>query len=146
MPSTVKPSKKTSSPSENSSQTKFFSHPSEETIARILDFYGIEWQYEPHTFPLEWDTEGNVIEAFAPDFYLPQQNLYIELTTLRPELSTKKNRKLRRMKELYPHINIKLFKRREMRDLMVKYGLDREASNIHGDEAQNSALDQQATE
>ncbi len=144
MPSTDKPSKKSSSPSENRSQTTSFSHPSEETIARILDFYGIEWQYEPHTFPLEWDAEGNVIEAFAPDFYLPQQNLYIELTTLRPELTTKKNRKLRRMKELYPHINIKLFKRREMRDLMVKYGLDREASDIHGDEAQSSDTDQQA--
>lgn len=144
MPSTVKPSKKISNPSDNQSQTTTFSHPSEETIARILDFYGIEWQYEPHTFPLEWDADGNVIEAFAPDFYLPQQNLYIELTTLRPELTTKKNRKLRRMKELYPHINIKLFKRREMRDLMVKYGLDREASNIHGDEAQSSDPDQQA--
>ncbi len=100
-----------------------FVHPAEEAFARILDFYGIKWEYEPRTFPLEWDATGRVLEAFTPDFYLPEQDLYIELTTLRPRLSTHKNRKLRRMQELYPDIHIKLFKRREMRDLEVKYGL-----------------------
>jgi hypoxanthine phosphoribosyltransferase len=113
-----------------------FSHSAEEIFARILDFYGIEWQYEPRTFALAWDDKGNVTEAFRPDFYLPQQDLYIELTTLRPRLSTYKNRKLRRMKELYPDVNIKLFKRREMRDLMVKYGLMTEAQHLQGTGAQ----------
>ncbi len=113
-----------------------FSHPAEEAFARILDFYGIEWEYEPRTFPLEWDESGNIVEAFAPDFYLPQQDLYVELTTLRPQLSTRKNRKMRRMKELYPDINIKLFKRREMHDLMLKYGLDQEAARVEGTDAQ----------
>ncbi|MCD6290690.1 MAG: hypothetical protein J7M34_09335 [Anaerolineae bacterium] len=113
-----------------------FAHPAEEAFARILDYYGIEWEYEPRTFPLEWDDEGNVTEAFAPDFYLPQQDLYIELTTLRPRLTTRKNRKLRRMKELYPEVHIKLFKRQDMRDLMVKYGLDQEAEKIAGTGAQ----------
>jgi hypoxanthine phosphoribosyltransferase len=114
-----------------------FAHPAEEVFARILDFYGIEWQYEPRVFPLAWDENGNVTEAFRPDFYLPQQNLYVELTTLRPRLSTHKNRKLRRLKELYPDVNIKLFKRREMRDLMMKYGLMTEAQKLRGTEAQN---------
>jgi hypothetical protein len=113
-----------------------FVHSSEEEFARILDFYGIEWQYEPRTFELEWDENGQASLAFAPDFYLPQQDLYIELTTLRPQLSTKKNHKLKRIRELYPEINIKLFKRREMHNLMVKYGLDREAGAIQGSEAQ----------
>ena len=113
-----------------------FSHPAEEAFAKILDFYGIEWVYEPRTFPLEWDEHGVTVEAFSPDFYLPDQDLYIELTTLRPELSTRKNRKLRRIKELYPEINIKLFKRREMRDLMVKFGLYDQAARIAGTEAQ----------
>ncbi len=113
-----------------------FVHPAEEVFARILDFYGIEWQYEPRTFPLRWDEQGNITEAFKPDFYLPQQNLYVELTTLRPRLSTHKNRKLRRLRELYPDVQIKLFKRREMRDLMVKYGLISEAHTIRGDAAQ----------
>lgn len=113
-----------------------FSHPAEEIFARILDFYGIQWDYEPRTFPLEWDEDGNVIEAFAPDFYLPEQDLYVELTTIRPKLATFKNRKMRRMKELYPDINIKLYKRREMRDLMVKFGLINEAQRYQGSEAQ----------
>lgn len=113
-----------------------FAHPTEEAFARILDYYGIEWEYEPRTFPLERDDQGNVIEAFTPDFYLPQQDLYIELTTLRPKLTTPKSRKLRRMKELYPDVNIKLFKRRDMRDLMIKYGLDQEAEKITGTGAQ----------
>ena len=85
-----------------------------------------------------WDANGKVIEAFSPDFYLPQQDLYIELTTLRPELSTKKNRKIRRMGELYPQIHIKLLNRRDLRDLMIKYGLDHEASLIRGTTAQPS--------
>ena len=114
-----------------------FAHPAEATFAQILDFYGIDWQYEPRMFPLEWDEQGNVTEAFTPDFYLPSQNLYIELTTLRPKLSTHKNWKIRRFSELYPDVNIKLLKRRELRDLMRKYGLDEDIEPIEGTEAQN---------
>ena len=114
-----------------------FSHPSEELFARVLDFYGLEWDYEPRTFPLEWDEEGNVVEAFSPDFYLPSQNLYIELTTLRPQLASHKNRKLKRMAELYPDVHIKLLKRREMREMMIKYGLYDEAEELQGRAAQN---------
>jgi hypothetical protein len=115
-----------------------FSHAAEENFARILDYYGIEWEYEPRTFPLRWDDNGSIIEAFSPDFYLPGQDLYVELTTLRPELTTKKNRKIARLKELYPEINIKLFKRRELRDLMVKYGLDQEAQTFNGNRVTGS--------
>ncbi len=123
---------------EHNNHHRSFAHPAEEAFARILDYYGIEWEYEPRTFPLEWDENQNIVEAFTPDFYLPQQDLYIELTTLRPKLSNKKNRKLRRMHELYPQINIKLFKRREMRDMMVKYGLSQEAEYLKGTEAQEA--------
>ena len=115
-----------------------FVHPAEETFAQILDFYGIPWEYEPRTFPLEWAENGNVTEAFSPDFYLPEQDLYVELTTLRPQLSSNKNRKLKRMQELYPEVNIKLFKRREIRNLMIKYGLMDEAAEISGTKAQNN--------
>jgi hypothetical protein len=113
-----------------------FAHPAEEVFAKILDFYGLEWQYEPRTFPLEWDGQGQVVEAFAPDFYLPEQDLYIELTTLRPKLANFKNRRIRRMQELYPEVQIKLIKRREMRELMVKYGLYDDAEQIQGTAAQ----------
>lgn len=115
-----------------------FAHHIEEEFARILDYYGIEWQYEPHTFALKKDDDGKVIKAFSPDFYLPQQELYVELTTMRPKLITKKNRKIRRMKELYPHINVKLFKRSDLRDMMIKYGMDEQANNLLGTEAQSN--------
>ena len=117
-----------------------FAHPAEEIFAKILDFYGIEWEYEPRTFPLEWDEQGRVKEAFSPDFYLPAQNLYIELTTLRTKLATFKNRRIRRMQELYPEIHIKLIKRREMRDMMEKYGLYESAGLIRGDVAQHPGV------
>ncbi len=119
-----------------SSNTPRFSHPAEEAFARILDFYGIAWVYEPRTFPLEWDRAGNITDAFRPDFYLPEQDLYIELTTLRPKLAQYKNRRMRRMKELYPDVNIKLFKRRDLRNLMIKFGLWDEAYRIVGNDAQ----------
>lgn len=115
-----------------------FAHPAEEMFARILDYYGVRWIYEPRTFELEWDEDGKVTLAFTPDFYLPDQDIYIELTTLRPQLSTRKNKKLRLMQELYPQIHIKLMKRREMRDLMVKYGLYNEAEQIQGTKAQKA--------
>lgn len=122
--------------SENNPPRPHFVHPVEEVFARILDFYGIQWQYEPRTFPLIWDDSGNVVEAFAPDFYLPEQNLFVELTVLRPKLTNKKNRKLRRLKELYPDVNVKLFKRRELRNMMIRFGLVDEAEQILGTDAQ----------
>lgn len=122
--------------SDQPKSTPRFSHPVEAVFSKILDFYGIQWDYEPKTFPLEWDESGNVTTAFSPDFYLPEQNLYIELTVLRPKLTAIKTRKLRLMHELYPDINIKLFKRRELRNMMIRFGMVDEADRILGTEAQ----------
>ncbi len=116
-----------------------FAHPAEAQFARLLDYYDIPWEYEPRTFPLEWDKRGNVTLAFAPDFYLPEEDTYVELTTLRPSLSTHKNRKMRLMAEQYPHIKIKLYKRAAIRRLLKKYGLDDEAARIAGTAAQDQA-------
>ena len=99
-----------------------FAHPSEAEFAGILDFYKIRWQYEPKTFPLQWDTQGRVLESFTPDFYLPDQDLYIELTTQKQSLVTKKNRKVRLLKQRYPEINIKVFYGRDFESLLQKYG------------------------
>ncbi|MEW5958245.1 MAG: hypothetical protein AB1801_11005 [Chloroflexota bacterium] len=101
-----------------------FAHPSEREFARILDFYQVRWEYEPRTFALNWDDAGNILEAFSPDFYLPEQDLYIELTTMEQRLITKKHHKLRRLRELYPDINIKLLNRSDLKKMMLKYGLD----------------------
>ena len=99
-----------------------FAHASEAEMSRILDFYAVRWEYEPHTFPILWNLDGDVVESFSPDFYLPDLDLYLEMTTLRQTLVRKKNRKLRRLRELYPDLNVKLFYARDFRALMLKYG------------------------
>lgn len=99
-----------------------FAHASEAELARILDFYDVRWTYEPDTFPIAWNLDGDVIESFSPDFHLPDLELYVELTTLKQKLVRKKNRKLRRLRELYPAIRIKLFYARDFRALLLKFG------------------------
>lgn len=91
-------------------------------MARILDFYQVRWEYEPHTFPILWNLDGMVVESFSPDFWLPDLDLYLEMTTLRQKLVRKKNRKLRRVLELYPDLRVKLFYARDFRALMLKFG------------------------
>jgi hypoxanthine phosphoribosyltransferase len=98
-----------------------FAHPSEKEFARILDFYGVRWLYEPRSFPLRWE-EGRVVEMFTPDFYLPDLDLYVELTTLKQSLVTEKNRKLRLLRQLYPEVKIKLLYKRDYHRLLAKYG------------------------
>jgi hypoxanthine phosphoribosyltransferase len=100
-----------------------FAHPSEREFVRILDFYGVAWRYEPRTFVLADDGQGNPTEAFTPDFFLPDLGLYIELTTLRQRLVTKKNGKIRRLRERYPGVKIMILYRRDWVNLAVKYGL-----------------------
>jgi hypothetical protein len=109
-----------------------FAHASEAEFARILDFYQVAWEYEPQVFPILWDLEGNLLESFAPDFYLPDLELFIELTTLQQRLVRKKNRKVRRLRELYPGLRIKLFYARDFRALMLKYGRAALVSELSG--------------
>ena len=99
-----------------------FAHATEELFARLMDFHGIRWQYEPRTFAVEWDEAGHVREAFTPDFYLPEMDLYIELTTLKQTLVTRKNRKLRRLRQLYPGVDIRVLYQKDIEDLLFKLG------------------------
>jgi hypoxanthine phosphoribosyltransferase len=98
-----------------------FGHPSEQIFANLLDFYRIEWEYEPRSFPLQWDKDGKVIEAFTPDFYLPQIDLYVELTTMKQALVTRKNRKVKLLRAIYPHVNIQIFYQKDLQDLVFKH-------------------------
>jgi hypothetical protein len=116
-----------------------FAHASEGELARILDFYEVRWEYEPRSFPILWNLDGAVVESFAPDFYLPELELYVELTTLRQSLVRKKNRKLRRLRELYPMIRIKLFYGKDFRALLLKYGRIALAGSMSGIEGQVGA-------
>jgi hypoxanthine phosphoribosyltransferase len=113
-----------------------FAHASEAELARILDYYGVAWQYEPRTFPIQWNPDGKVVESFSPDFFLPELELYVELTTLKQSLVRRKNRKLRRLRELYPDIRVKLFYGKDFRALMLKYGRVELAASLSGLEGQ----------
>ena len=117
-----------------------FAHESEAEFARILDFYHIAWQYEPRAFPIEWDEQGQVTSSFTPDFYLPQHNLYIELTTLKQPLVTRKNRKVRRLRELYPEINIKVLYASDYRKLVEKFA----GSGAWQDEGQDEQVERES--
>jgi hypothetical protein len=100
-----------------------FAHRSEQEFARLLDFYDIKWYYEPLSFDIEWDKKGNAVSKFTPDFYLPEYDLFIEITTLNQKLVTKKNRKIRRLKELYPEVKCKIFYRKDYQHLLFKYNI-----------------------
>ena len=120
----MSPRRPARSPEPLPGDTVSFAHSSERQFARLLDFYQIEWRYEPTSFDLEVDEDGNVVQRFTPDFYLPAYDLYIEITTLNQRLVTKKNRKVRRLRERYPEIRCKIFYQRDYLSLVMKYGLD----------------------
>lgn len=100
-----------------------FAHEAEVEYAKILDYHGVPWLYEPRTFVLEEDEDGRVVEAFTPDFYLPDQDLFVEVTVMKQSLVTRKNRKLRKVRQRYPEIRIKLFYKRDLERLAQRYGL-----------------------
>ena len=100
-----------------------FAHNSERQFAKLLDFYAIAWEYEPRTFVLATDRDDNPVQAFTPDFYLPEQDLYLEVTVMKQSLVTRKNRKLRKLRQLYPEVKIKLFYERDFERLAARYGL-----------------------
>jgi hypoxanthine phosphoribosyltransferase len=100
-----------------------FANDAELECAKILDYHGVPWDYEPRTFVLEQDDEGRVLEAFTPDFYLPEQDLYLEVTVMKQSLVTRKNRKLRKLRERYPGVRVKLFYKRDIERLAQHYDL-----------------------
>jgi hypoxanthine phosphoribosyltransferase len=101
-----------------------FANRAELECAKLLDYYGVPWDYEPRTFVLETAEDGRVTEAFTPDFYLPEQDLYLEITVMKQTLVTRKNRKLRKLRERYPEVNAKLFYRRDVERLAERLRLD----------------------
>lgn len=101
-----------------------FAHPSERQFALLLDFYGVAWDYEPRSFPIILDKDGEPTQFFTPDFYLPEEDAYIEITTMNQKLVTKKNAKVRRLRELHPEVTCKILYQRDYLHLVVKYGLE----------------------
>jgi hypothetical protein len=89
----------------------------ERECAQILDSYGVRWEYEPRTFVLEREVTGRVVSAFTPDFYLPEHDLFIEVTAMKQSRVTRKNRKVRMLRERYPHVRVKVIYRRDLERL-----------------------------
>ena len=100
-----------------------FQTETEREAAGILDYYRIPWEYEPRTFILERDEQGNILEAFTPDFYLPDFDLYLEVTQMKQSLVTVKNRKVRRLREQHPEIKVKLLYRKDFVQLAKKFSM-----------------------
>ena len=94
-----------------------FAHPAEAESARLLDRHGIPWEYEPHTFLLETDEEGRIVEAMTPDFYLPTVGAYVECTTMERRLMSRKRRKTRKLQDKYGHI-VTLLERDDLERLL----------------------------
>jgi hypothetical protein len=122
-------------PSSDNDRKPDFAHPSEAEFAQLLDYYQIQWQYEPTSFVLEKDEDGNAVTAFSPDFYLVDFDLYIELTTARQKLIGYKRRKVRLLQELYPDINIKLLTRQDFIGMLDAYGLEDHEDSLVGKDA-----------
>ena len=109
-------------------RSPLLAHESERQFGELLDFYGVRWEYEPVEFILDWHEDGTPSSAFRPDFYLADHGCFIELTTLSQKLVTKKNAKLRRLRELYPSVEVKLLYQRDYLALMARHGLARPSS------------------
>ncbi len=101
-----------------------FAHPSEQIFASLLDLYDVSWEYEPVEFALRWDTDGAVCSGFRPDFWLPDQQCFVELTTADQRLVTRKNGKVRRMRELYPEVAVVVVYQRDFLTLLANHGLE----------------------
>ena len=100
-----------------------FAHPSEATLASLLNLYLIRWVYEPVEFPLDWHKDGSVKSAFRPDFYLPDHGGFLELTCADQRTITRKTAKIRRFHHLYPEIPVTLLRPRDFYALCQRHGI-----------------------
>jgi len=108
-------------PSSITTQSSIFAHPSEKTFASFLSLYGYKWDYEPIEFALAWNENGQPIRGFRPDFYLPELNVFIELTVLEQRLVTKKNAKIRAFRALYPEVELVVVYQKDFNDIVLKH-------------------------
>lgn len=120
-----KTSKESEAEDSKSENERVFGHQSEKEFAKILDMHQIKWEYEPTEFPLEWDPEGNVKMAFRPDFYLSEHDTYLELTTMKRKYTTEKNKKVRLLQKIYPHVKVKIVYKKDFEQLAEKFDLNK---------------------
>lgn len=95
----------------------------ESLLADFLDFNFVVWEYEPHFFAFELGDDGRPTAGFRPDFYLPASGVYYELTTGSPRVINLKNRRLRRLAELHPGVEVRLWRAADYRGLADHLGI-----------------------
>lgn len=117
-----------------------FAHPAEAEFARILSFYDVRWSYEPTSFVLQRGSAGLATESITPDFFLPDESLYIELTTMRQALVTRKNAKIRKMRTFHPDVKIKMLYRRDFERLVRSYDTEERRTGDVGEVLLDQAL------
>lgn len=91
-------------------------------MAALLDAYGVRWEYEPVTFVLAADAQGRPLRAFTPDFYLPDHDVYVEVTSMRPRLVHQKRAKVRALAALRPDVRVMLVERAQLAELARRLG------------------------
>lgn len=109
-----------------------FAHPVERELARVFDEHGIAWEYEPHSFVLERNEDGSIREAFTPDFWLPDLDLYVECTVMRQRLTSRKRSKARRTSER-AGIQVQVLFRRDIAGLASRWQLSGLAEAVEGE-------------
>jgi len=112
--------------------TTRFAHPVERELAAMFDELGLAWEYEPHTFVLERNPDGSIREAFTPDFYLPQLDLYVECTVMRQARTHRKRRKVRKARDR-AGVNVEVLFRRDFTRLAERWQLERLARAVDAD-------------
>ena len=83
----------------------------EANIARLFNYLGIRWQHQPKIFNL-------VSQNYTPDFYLPDDDIYIEVKNFLWKYSKIRDRKFRK---LYPDIKLTLLLKKDYLELEKKY-------------------------
>jgi hypothetical protein len=99
-----------------------FAHPVERELARLFDAHGVAWEYEPRTFVLERDSDGTVLEACTPDFFLPDLGVYVECTVMRQRLTGRKRRKVGKVRDR-TGVVVEIFFRRDFDRLAARWDL-----------------------
>ena len=85
----------------------------EANVARVFSLVGIKWQYGPKIFDLGQHT-------YRPDFYLPIENLYIEVKNFMNNYSLERDKLFRKK---FPNTKLEILSKIEYREIEANYKL-----------------------
>ncbi len=83
----------------------------EANYARLLNFQGMRWVHQPQTFRLKK-------QNYTPDFYLPEQDKFIEIKNFLSDYSKNRDEEFRK---LYPNLRLDLILKKDYLKLQEKF-------------------------